>query len=85
MYYTYVLYSLKDRNFYIGFTNDVSKRFKDHNYGKNISTKLRRPFQLIYYEAHLSKQDAMRRERYFKTGKGKVTLKQILRDAIAAL
>jgi len=83
MYYVYVLLSNKDNNFYIGFTENIDQRFDEHNAGKNVSTKLRRPFNCIYYEAHTSKSDALRRERYFKTTKGKVTLKQILKDALS--
>jgi len=75
MYYVYVLLSLKDNKFYIGFTGDLQRRLKEHNTGKNISTKSRRPLNIIYYEAHLSKADAERRERYFKTTKGKSSLK----------
>ncbi len=56
------------------------RRLKEHNDGKSSSTKSRRPLKLIYYEAHLSKEDAMRRESYFKTSKGKSTLRQIFRD-----
>jgi putative endonuclease len=85
MYYVYVLLSLKDKKFYIGFTNDLKRRLKEHDSGKNISTKSRFPFELIYYEAHLSKADAMRRERYFKTTKGKSTLRQMLRDSLKTL
>ena len=82
MYYVYVLLSLKDKKFYIGFTNDLKRRLKEHDSGKNISTKSRLPLELIYYEAHLSKADAERRERYFKTTKGKSTLKQMLRESL---
>ena len=82
MFYVYVLLSLKDKKFYIGFTNDVRRRLKEHNSGKNISTRLRLPVKLIYYEAHLSKDDAERRERYFKTTKGKSTLRQVLKESI---
>jgi len=82
MFYVYVLLSLKDNNFYVGFSEDVKKRLADHNAGRNTSTKPRRPFELIYYEAHLSKEDALRREAYFKTSKGKSTLKQILRTTL---
>ena len=82
MYYVYALLSLKDTKFYIGFTNDLERRLKEHNSGKNVSTKSRLPLKLLYYEAHLSKADAMRRERYFKTTKGKSTLKQMLRDSL---
>ena len=49
MYYVYVLLSLKDNKFYIGFSEDVKKRLADYNAGRNMSTKPRRPFELIYY------------------------------------
>ena len=85
MYYTYALLSLKDRKFYIGFTNDLKRRLKEHNSGKNISTKPRLPLELVYYEAHLSKTDAERREKYFKTAKGKSSLRQMLRESLKNL
>ena len=57
-YYTYVLMSEKDHNFYTGSTKDLRKRFNDHNSGKVLSTKNRGLFKLIYYEACLNEQDA---------------------------
>lgn len=54
----------------------------EHTLGKCKSTEPRRPFKLIYYEAHSSKKDAMRREDYFKTSSGKSTVKQMLREAL---
>ena len=82
MFYVYVLRSLKDGNNYIGYSADLRKRLKDHNKGGTTSTSSRRPFILLYYEAHTSEKDARRREKYFKTDKGKSTLKQMLRDAL---
>ncbi len=82
MYYVYVLLSKKDRKLYIGYTSDLKRGLKEHNDGKASSTKSRRPLKLIHYEAHLSKKDAERREKYFKTTKGKATLKQMLRDSL---
>ena len=70
MYYVYVLKSKKDSNFYIGCTNDIEKRFKSHNNGEVPSTKFRKPFDLIYYEASSNKEDAFRREKYLKTTYG---------------
>jgi putative endonuclease len=84
MYYVYVILSQKDNKLYTGFTENITQRLNDHNSGKNISTKLRRPFSLIYYEAHISKFDALRRERYFKTTKGKTTIRQTLKDALSS-
>ena len=80
MYYVYVLQSLRDRKFYIGLTNAVERRYLQHETGLHRSTWKRRPLRLIFYEAFLDKQDAERRERYFKTSKGKTTLKQMIRN-----
>ena len=84
MFYVYILQSLNDRKLYIGYSTDLRKRLKDHNSGGTKSTKGRRPFRLVYYEAHISKNDARRRETYFKTNKGKSSLRQILRNALAS-
>lgn len=71
MYFTYVLLSQKDNQFYIGFTEDLKARISLHNSGKARSTAGRRPLSLIYYEACLSETDAIKREKYLKTGYGR--------------
>jgi len=68
MFYTYVLLSQKDREFYIGFTGDLDLRLKEHQGGSVESTRDRRPLKLIYYEACLEERDAIKREKYFKSG-----------------
>ena len=78
MFYTYVLKSLKDSHHYIGFTEDLKKRFIEHQQGKVPATKERRPFRLIYYEACLDKTAAIEREKYFKTGFGRRYLRNRL-------
>lgn len=70
-YYVYVLESLLDGKDYTGFTSDLRRRFKEHNNGESFSTKSRRPFKLIYYEACLLEEDAKRREHYLKTTQGR--------------
>ena len=70
MYYVYVLRSKNDSKLYIGYTNDLKKRFKLHNDGKVVATKHRKPFELIYYEASFDKSDALTREKYLKTTYG---------------
>jgi len=82
-YYVYILQSLKDRKFYVGFTEDLRERLKKHNNGFIKSTKPRRPFELIFYEAYKNKYDALRREKYFKTQKGKTTLKSMLNEFLS--
>jgi putative endonuclease len=69
-YYVYVLKSYKDNLLYIGYTTDLRKRVTDHNNGLNRSTKSRRPFKLIYYEAFLNKEEALSKERFYKSGRG---------------
>ena len=66
-FYTYVLRSTKDGAWYIGFTHDLRKRLKEHNSGKNVSTKGRGPFEVIYYEAYRNSEDARSREKQLKS------------------
>jgi len=75
MFYTYVLKSLRDSNSYIGWTDDLDERLKKHDDGLVEATKNRRPLKLIYFEACLSKDKAIAREKYFKTGFGRRFLK----------
>ncbi len=75
MYFTYVLLSQKDSKFYIGFTSNLKERFEEHSHGFVPSTKDRRPLKLVYYEACLVQNDAIKREKYFKTGFGRRFLK----------
>ena len=80
MYYTYVLQSMKDTNYYTGFTKNLKLRFEQHNKGNVESTKDRRPFKLIYYEACLDQKDATKREKYLKSYHGKMFLKKRLKS-----
>ena len=77
LYIVYVLRSEKDGKRYIGYTSDLARRLNEHNSGKTISTKNRRPFILIYQEEYSTKAEAMEREKFFKSGKGREELKKI--------
>jgi len=66
MFYVYILKSKVDHENYIGSTNDLRKRFKEHNLGKVYTTKGRKPFEIIYYEAYKSEKDARMREHNLK-------------------
>ena len=70
-YFTYVLKSKKDGKHYTGYTRQLRKRLTEHNNGLNRSTKDRGPFELIYFEACLSEELAIIRERQLKSGHGK--------------
>ena len=79
MYYTYVLINRKDYTWYTGFTHDLKKRILEHNQGLNFSTKSKRPWYLIYYEACVNEKDAKAREKYLKSGMGKRYIKNRLK------
>ena len=80
MFYTYILESKKDGNKYSCFTNNLELRFEKNEKGLVESTKNRRPLKLIYYGVCLNRDDALRREKYFKTHYGKMFLKKRLKS-----
>jgi putative endonuclease len=71
MFYVYVLRSKRDDDLYVGATSNLKQRLEDHNTGAVESTRGRRPFELVYYEAGLERTKAFEREKYFKTGFGR--------------
>jgi len=77
-YHVYILISQKDNKHYTGFTNDLTRRLKEHEQGIVKSTKNRRPLKLIYTESYPVKEEATKREKFFKSGKGREDLKKIL-------
>jgi putative endonuclease len=84
MNFVYVLYSEKDGGLYIGYTSDISRRVSEHNGGDSFSTSYRRPLILAYYEAYFCKEDALRRERFLKSGAGRTFLKKQMRAFFAS-
>ncbi|MBI2051599.1 GIY-YIG nuclease family protein [Candidatus Roizmanbacteria bacterium] len=82
-HHVYVLRSKIKDFIYVGYTTDLRKRLDTHNSGKEKSTKHYIPFELIFYEAYRSMVDAKRREEYFKTTKGRTTLRTMLKDFLS--
>jgi putative endonuclease len=78
MFYVYALVSEIDNRIYVGFSQDISKRLKEHNSGKTKSTKAYRPWKLLYTEKLATREEARAREKYFKSGIGKERLKEKL-------
>ncbi|MEW5798072.1 MAG: GIY-YIG nuclease family protein [Bacteroidota bacterium] len=78
MYWVYILYSRSFHQTYIGHTNEVSQRFYRHNRGFVLSTKRYRPWEMIYTEEFTSRSEAMKREKYFKSGVGREEVKRIV-------
>jgi len=80
MYYVYILKSLKNSRFYTGSTNNLKRRIAEHNSGQSKYTKLTKPFVLLHFEEFKTRSEAIARERFLKTGKGREELKQILKN-----
>ncbi len=79
-HYVYVLQSIKDNNFYVGYTIDINRRIKQHNAGESFATKSRRSFKLVYCEICLLDKDAFGREKYLKTAWGKRYIKNRIKN-----
>ncbi len=62
MYYVYIVKSTIKNWYYVGSTEDVSKRLKEHNAGITASTKPYAPFELVVSEEYNSKTQAIKRE-----------------------
>ncbi|WP_373709516.1 GIY-YIG nuclease family protein [Kaistella sp.] len=77
-YFVYVLKSQKDGRLYKGQTSDLNERVKQHNSGKTKSTKGFMPWELVYFETFQTREEAVLREKYLKTGSGREFLKKIL-------
>ena len=66
MYFVYILKSKKNKQLYVGCTNNLRERLREHNNGLVKSTRPYVPWRLVYYEAYLSKEEAFRREHNLK-------------------
>ena len=80
MYYVYILQSQKDKRKYTGHTEDLGRRLMEHNNGEGPgrSTKHWKPWKLLYCEEFQTRSEAMRREKYLKSGAGREELKSIV-------
>jgi putative endonuclease len=75
----YVLRSVKNGRRYVGSTGqDVRARLRQHNRGQNRWAAQNGPFELIRVEEYATKAEALRRERFLKTGAGRRELDLLL-------
>ena len=81
-YYVYVLLSLKDHKFYVGYSKNLKQRISQHNHGEVKSTQSRRPLKLIHYEYFVDEQDAKAREVFLKSGFGREQLRKSLKNTL---
>jgi len=82
-FYVYVLKNKTDNEFYTGCTNNLRKRFNQHNEGMVTATKKRLPMELICHEMCQNQEDAHKREQYLKTGMGKRHIKNRLKGFLS--
>ena len=80
IFFVYILQSMKDKRYYIGYTSNLERRLIFHNNGLNTSTKNRRPLKLVYFEEVLSKSEAIKRERKIKSYKGGNEFKKLINN-----
>ena len=68
-YFVYILRSLKEGSFYIGYTSNLDRRLEEHNLGESRYTKKKKPWEILYFEIFRSKREALIRERFLKKQK----------------
>ena len=67
MYYVYMLKQVGESSItYVGYTNDLKKRLKNHNSNRGAKFTRGRKWKLIYKETHKTKSKAISREYYIK-------------------
>ena len=83
MFTVYVLKSKKNGKRYVGYTSkEAEVRLHEHNTGSNKFTRQNKPFYLLYTEAYINKTEAIRREKFLKSGQGRKFLDQIEENKI---
>ncbi|MFA4873205.1 MAG: GIY-YIG nuclease family protein [Patescibacteria group bacterium] len=79
MFTVYVLKGLKNGKRYIGSTGkEALVRLREHNYGSNSWTRQNGPFTLLYTEYYETKTEALKREKFLKSGQGRKWLDEHL-------
>ena len=78
MFYAYVIKSINNDFYYKGHCKDIEKRLSQHNSGMTASIKRYAPFKVAYFEEFETIDEALKREKYFKTAAGRRYLKNKL-------
>jgi putative endonuclease len=71
MFYVYILRSEKTARRYVGSCEDLDDRLRRHNASESKATKHGVPWALLHYESFSTRREAVARERYYKTGRGR--------------
>ena len=78
MYFVYIIKSINFNRYYIGSTEDIERRLLYHNSGKVKSTKVYKPWEIVYSESYNSRSEAFKREKQIKSYKGGMAFKKLL-------
>jgi putative endonuclease len=81
MYFVYVIRNQSSGRNYTGYSADLTQRLGQHNHGITKSTKNRGPWRLLHQEEFATRSEAMKREKFLKTGKGREELRRILEQS----
>ena len=79
-HFVYILKSQKVKRFYIGCTTNLKVRLKEHNAGITKSTKPFRPWEIVYFEMFMDKNEAFRREWHLKHPAGYLEKLKIIKN-----
>ncbi|KKS65203.1 MAG: Excinuclease abc c subunit domain protein [Parcubacteria group bacterium GW2011_GWB1_42_6] len=79
MFFTYILKSILNGDYYIGSCHNIEKRLKQHNQGLTKSTKKFIPWELIYKESFTARKEAIVRERQIKHWKSRKAIENLLK------
>ena len=78
MFFAYVVRSIRTGFLYRGHCQNLEQRLKQHNSGITESIRMYIPFEVVYFEVFQTREEAIKREKYFKSGVGKEELKRKL-------
>ena len=83
MYYTYALISKRNSKFYFGHTKDLERRILEHNTKgeKKRFSCVNGPWELIFSDKFNTRSEAMRYEKFLKSGKGREYVKERIRKS----
>jgi putative endonuclease len=74
----YVIQSEVNFKLYVGMTQDLQRRLKEHNSGKSKFTSAFVPWKIIYSEEQPDFTSARVREKYLKSASGKRFLSKMI-------
>ena len=77
-HYIYIIKSLSDGSFYIGYSADIDRRLTEHNSGKSLYTRRKMPWRLVYFEVFATKSEALKREKFLKAQRNHLFYEQLI-------